>query len=188
MYKNIWNVKMSKKLKIPVGYHILGIFHEENILEYALNFLRWGFEEQESVMLITNHLPKDQIRVKINEGWKLNDLENFETNNRIILKNPQEIFFPNGSFILTRSSSIWKNWTNFVLKNGSKGLRIFFDTSILIKKGFEKQVFELDSSIDNEFDSRCKLLCAYTNDDMKSLGKVNYSQLKNYHDSLWLGE
>jgi hypothetical protein len=173
---------------INVGDHVLGIFKDEDKIDSGFDYLKDGFERKEAIMMMTDELSKEEIRNRLSQSWKINNLDELEANRSIILKTPQEMLFPQGNFQVKLNVAIWKEWTDTVREYGKSSLRIFADSSCVMKHGFVNEVHKLENALDEKFDYPCTILCAYTPDDIKKIGKEGLRKLKEHHSIVWQAE
>ena len=114
-------------ITVEQGDHILGVFHKDNILDNALNFLKEGFDNNEIVMLISDNATKEQVQKKIHRDWNI-DMSSPKWEN-ILIKSTKNWYFADGSFNEKSIMRSWKFWSQFVEELGFKGLRVFADLS-----------------------------------------------------------
>ncbi|MBA4718272.1 MAG: hypothetical protein HRO68_03920 [Nitrosopumilus sp.] len=61
---------------IPAHNHVLGIYHKKNKLDYALTFLKDGYENNETVLLLINAASKEDIISMIKQEWMIGNTYN----------------------------------------------------------------------------------------------------------------
>ena len=65
---------------IPNTSHIVGIYSsQEAELNHALQFLRSGIDNNESVILITDYAPREKIREVMSSSWGTKDVGKLRT-------------------------------------------------------------------------------------------------------------
>lgn len=170
------------------GDHILGMFHEENKIEYGLAFLKQGYEKNEMCLLATDKYSKLQILDKIKKMWNIDEPLELISNRDVIVKTPQELLFPNGSFRPNKKPTIWKDMTDFALGNGKTGIRMFVDMTPMFKIRFDKEVFKQETSLEKTFPFPATIVCAYTYEELHGLGKETYEKLRSHHLAVMTGE
>ena len=175
-------------MKIPFeeGDHILGIFHKENEVEYALSFLKEGLEKNEAVVLITDKISKKELREKIKTEWGLKDFDSLLDNRHFIFKTPQQLLFPNGKFLPNERPQMWDELAALAIFNGKTGVRIFVDTSPMFKNKLDDEVFKKETSLPSKLNIPCTITCAYTHEDSESLGKDKLQEIKNHHNKVFI--
>jgi len=160
------------------GDHILGVFHDENKIEYGIAFLKHGYEKNEMCLLATDKYSKTEILRKIQEKWKIDEPVELIANKDILIRTPQELLFPNGSFIPNKRPKIWKEMADLAVANGKTGIRMFVDMSPMFKNKFDKEVFKQETSLEKTFDFPATIVCAYNRDDLRGLGKETYKKIE----------
>ena len=180
--------KLSLKEFYKPGDHILGVFYDENKIEYGIAFLKQGYEKNEMCLLATDMYPKTTILRKVQEIWNIDEPVDLITNKDLVIRTPQELLFPNGSFIPNKRPTIWKDLTNLALANGKTGIRMFVDMSPMFKNKFDKEVFKQETSLEKVFDFPATIVCAYNNEELEGLGKETYKKLKSHHSAVMMGE
>ena len=181
-------MRTSTKEFYKPGDHILGVFHDENKIEYGLAFLKQGYEKNEMCLLATDKYSKTEILRKIQDIWKIDEPVELIANKDLVIRTPQELLFPNGSFIPNKRTTIWKDMANMALVNGKTGIRMFVDMSPMFKSKFDKEVFKQETSLEKTFDFPATIVCAYNHEELRGLGKETYKKLKSHHIAVMMGE
>jgi hypothetical protein len=76
---------------IPNTSHIVGIYsNQEAELNHALQFLRSGLDKNESVILITDYAPSEQIREVMSSSWGAKDVGKLEQNGDLSIASSAE--------------------------------------------------------------------------------------------------
>ena len=169
------------------GTHVLGVFHDENKIDYALAILKQAHEKNESVMLVTDNTTKNSLRQSLTKEWKIDNLEKAEADQTISIKTPQEVFFPSGSF-QNDLKSVLEDLTNVAFAKGKSGIRIFLDTTTMFRKNLDKEILKFETTLGKKFNFPCTLICAYRYEDLQQAGKENFQNLRNRHNSFFAGE
>lgn len=179
---------MGKQKQVELGDHILGVFHEENEIDYGSIFLKEGFEHNEAVMLITDRFSKNYLRDLLSKKFKIDDIKMRELNGEIIFKTTQEWYFPSGKVEPKRIIKQWNDWVELSIQHDKEALRVFADTSSFFKHGLGHKLMKYESELANKFDIPLTAVCAYTFEDLKGIGKSIYSELKTHHNAVWMGK
>ena len=170
--------------KVKKGDHILAVFHQEDLLNYALDFLITGFERNERIILMMDSFSKDEIRNRIRKEWDVENLEELEAQNHIIIKTSDELV--QWEKLHKEKSNFWHQLTNQAIENGKSGLRVFTDTSGFFNKGKKNELIQFESSLEKRFDFPCIVICAYTTENAKSLNDDQNHALLDHHKSMWV--
>ncbi|HEX7180050.1 MAG TPA: MEDS domain-containing protein, partial [Nitrososphaeraceae archaeon] len=82
---------------IPNTSHIVGIYsNQEAELNHALQFLRCGIDKNESVILITDYAPSEQIRDVMWSSWGQKDVGKLEQNGDLSIASSAEWYLTEG--------------------------------------------------------------------------------------------
>ena len=78
---------MKNRLEsVELGNHIIAVYqNKEEKLKEAFDFLKQGLDRDEIVMLITDEMPKDKIRQRMRNEWKI-DVESLESRDMLLSK------------------------------------------------------------------------------------------------------
>ena len=105
----------------------------------------------------------------------------------IILKTPQEWYFPEGRVEPKRIITQWNDWVNIIQEFGRSGLRVFADMSPFFKHGFERELIKYETSLELKFSGSLTAICAYTHKDIAKLGDKGYRDLIEHHHPIIMG-
>ena len=185
----LYKLGMTRRLQtIEQGNHIIAVYpNKDEKFNEAFAFLKDGLQRNEVVVLITNDLPKDEIRARMRNEWKANVVE-LESGGDIIIRTTEEMYFPDGIPNIQRTIALWPT---FVEKNclskGKRGIRIFGDMTAFFKKGFIKELFDYESCLEQRFNFPAIGICAYDSKDINNnMTSEQIRQLQQYHNSVWM--
>jgi MEDS: MEthanogen/methylotroph, DcmR Sensory domain len=86
---------------IEQGNHIIAVYpNKDEKFNEAFAFLKDGLQRNEVVVFTTTDIPKDEIRARIRNEWKVNVVE-LESKGDIIIKTTEECIFLMGSQIFS---------------------------------------------------------------------------------------
>jgi hypothetical protein len=168
---------------LPSGSHDLCIFNDkEEEIAFALSFLGYGLEHNESIILIQDYIEKSLMLSMMKEVWGDLFTQNWQSGN-ILLFGTVEWYFPDGLQKFD-SSSVNVHWSQHMttsLRNGNKGLRCFGETSSFFNFGLKCELIEYESTIGNSLQIPFRAVCAYTRNNIRSLERDEYKKLRQYH-------
>lgn len=171
---------------VKSGDHIFGIYNRKTELDEAFKFLKMGFDKNETVMLITEYLSKDEIRNRMGEQWQIEDVEKLESKGEIIIRTAEEWYFPEGVVDPDKIVRQWNKIVSSSLEIGKRALRVFADTSALFKNGLGEKMVNYEFTLGKKFDFPFIAICAYTHDDIETLTQKQFVKLCSHHESIWL--
>ena len=167
------------------GDHIIGVYPNKEVeLELAFEFLKDGLQRNETVMLVTDAMPKTEIVNKMSTRLKV-DVSKLCSENDIIIKTPEELYFPDGSFTVNKIRARLSNLIDYSNKNGESGLRMFEDTSSFFKHGFIKELIHYESTLGQRFSSGITAICGYLYEEIDTLTPKQFRTLENSHNLMW---
>jgi hypothetical protein len=167
------------------GDHIIGVYPNKEIeLDLAFEFLKDGLQRNETVMLVTDAMSKIEIVNKISAILKV-DVYKLYAENDIIIKTPEELYFPDGSFTVNKIRARLSNLIDYSNKNGESGLRVFEDTSSFFKHGFVKELVHYESTLGQRFSSPITAICGYLYEEIDTLTPKQFRALQDSHNLMW---
>lgn len=169
---------------IPAHNHVLGIYYKKNKLDYALTFLKDGYENNETVLLLIDAASKEDIISKIKQDWMIDNNESLEGQNIFVISN-KDWYFPDDTFVVKRVMNLWNEWTKNAINNGTKGLRVFADMSGFFKQSFSKMVFKYEFTLPQKFVIPLTAICAYSYEDLDNVPIEILDELAAHHSIVW---
>lgn len=169
---------------IPAHNHVLGIYHKKNKLDYALTFLKDGYENNETVLLLIDAASKEDIISMIKQEWMIDNTESLEWQNVFVISN-KDWYFPDDTFVVKRVMNLWNEWTKNAINNGTKGLRVFADMSGFFKQSFSKMVFKYEFTLPQKFIIPLTAICAYSYEDLDNTHIEILYELAAHHSIVW---
>jgi hypothetical protein len=179
---------LAQRLKtIEQGNHILAVYpSKKEKFDEAFAFLREGLERNEVVVMTTTDLPKDEIRVRMENEWQL-DVTELESRGDIIIRTTEEIYFPDGIPNIQRTIALWSTLVENCLDKGKRGMRVFGDMSAFFKNGFTKELLEYESCLEQRFNFPIIGICAYDSKDIcNNVTLEQVRQLQQHHNIVWM--
>jgi hypothetical protein len=172
---------------IEQGNHIIAIYpNKEEKFDEAFAFLKDGLERNEVVVMTTTDLPKDEIRVRMENEWQLNVTE-LESRGDIIIRTTEEAYFPDGIPNIQRTIALWSTLVENCIRKGKRGMRVFGDMSVFFKSGFTKELLEYESSLEQRFNLPIIGICAYDSKDIdNNVTLEQIIQLQQHHSTVWM--
>ena len=88
---------MAQRLqRIEQGNHIIAVYpNKDEKFNEAFSFLKEGLRRNEVIVLTTTDLPKNEIRARMRNEWKV-DVTELESRDDIIIRTTEELYFPDG--------------------------------------------------------------------------------------------
>ena len=170
---------------VETGNHIVVIYPDkETELEEAFEFLKSGLEKNEIIMLITDDIPKDEIRKKIRVEWNV-DADTLEKNGYLIIKTTPEWYFPYGLPSAHKLNMVWISMIDYPHIKGKNGVRVFTDMSAFFRYGFVRELLLYESTLEKQFDFPFTVICAYKSKDIETLNQTQQNMLKGHHCLTW---
>ncbi len=119
---------MAQRLQtLEVGNYVIAVYPtKEEKFNEAFAFLKEGLQRNEVLVLTTNDLLKDEIRVRMRNEWKVDVLE-LESKGDIIIRTTEELYFPDGVPNIQRTKALWSTLVENSLNKGKRGLRVVGD-------------------------------------------------------------
>jgi hypothetical protein len=187
---NIYPYKlgMTGRLQtIEQGNHIIAVYpNKYEKFHEAFAFLKDGLKRNEVIVLTTTDLPKDEIRVRMRNEWKV-DVTELESRGDIIIRTAEELYFPDGIPNIQRTIALWPTLVENCLSKGKRGIRVFGDMTAFFKKGFTKELFDYESSLEQRFNFHATAICAYDSKDIdNNMTLQQIRQLQQYHNPVWM--
>jgi hypothetical protein len=179
---------MAQRLQtIEQGNHIIAVYpNKDEKFDEAFAFLKDGLQRNEVVVLTTTDLPKDEIRARMRNEWKVDVIE-LETRGDIIIRTTEEVYFRDGIPNIQRTIALWSTLVENCISKGKRGIRIFGDMAAFFKKGFTKELFDYESSLEQRFNFPAIGICAYDSKDINNnMTSEQIRQLQQYHNSVWM--
>jgi hypothetical protein len=165
------------------GTHDLCIFNDkEEEVAFALSFLGYGLEHNESIILIQDCIERSLMLSMMKEVWGDLFTQNWESGN-ILLFGTVEWYFPDGlqKFDSSSVNSRWSQQVTSSLRNGNKGLRCFGETNSFFDFGLKRELMEYESTIGKSPQIPLRAVCAYTRNNINSLEREEYEKLRKHH-------
>jgi hypothetical protein len=171
---------------VEQGNHIIAIYpNKEEKFDEAFAFLKDGLERNEVVVMTTTDLPKDKIRIRMENQWQLNVTE-LESRGDIIIRTTEEAYFPDGIPNIQRTIALWSTLVENCISKGKRGMRVFGDMSAFFKSGFTKELLEYESSLEQRFNFPIIGICAYDSKDIDiNVTLEQIIQLQQHHSTVW---
>jgi hypothetical protein len=171
---------------VEQGNHIIAIYpNKEEKFDEAFAFLKDGLERNEVVVMTTTDLPKDEIRIRMENEWQLNVTE-LESRGDIIIRTTEEAYFPDGIPNIQRTIALWSTLVENCISKGKRGMRVFGDMSAFFKSGFTKELLEYESSLEQRFNFPIIGTCAYDSKDIDiNVTLEQIIQLQQHHSTVW---
>ena len=178
---------MAQRLQtLVVGNHVIAVYPtKEEKFNEAFAFLKEGLQRNEVLVLTTNDLLKDEIRVRMRNEWKVDVLE-LESKGDIIIRTTEELYFPDGVPNIQRTKALWSTLVENSLNKGKRGLRVVGDMGAFFKSGFTKELLEYESCLEQRFNFPVIGICAYDSKDVNSLTSEQIRQLQQNHNPVWM--
>ena len=179
---------MAQRLQtIEQGNHIIAVYpSKEEKFNEAFTFLKCGLERNEVAVITTTDLPKDEIRIRMENEWQLN-VATLESNGDIIIRTTEEAYFPDGIPNIQRTIALWSTLVENCLSKGKRGMRVFGDMSAFFKSGFTKELLEYESCLEQRFNFPVIGICAYDSKDIENnLTLDQIRQLQQQHGIVWM--
>jgi hypothetical protein len=172
---------------VEQGNHIIAIYpNKEEKFDEAFAFLKDGLERNEVVVMTTTDLPKDEIRIRMENEWQLNVTE-LESRGDIIIRTTEEAYFPDGIPNIQRTIALWSTLVENCISKGKRGMRVFGDMSAFFKSGFTKELLEYESSLEQRFNFPIIGICAYDSKDIDiNVTLEQIIQLQQHHSTIWM--
>lgn len=171
--------------QVQIGNHIIAIYsNQEAEYEEAFRFLKEGLDNDEVILIITNHLSKDDIRERMKKEWNIN-VSAFESRGIINIKTTQEWYYNNGFPDPEKIKMLWLSMTQIAAAKRRRGLRVFADTHTFFENGHGTYLVNYESILEPEFDFPLTAICAYGSDDISSLPEEQQKTLFAHHNSVW---
>jgi hypothetical protein len=185
---NLYKLAMTRRLQtIEQGNHIIAVYpnkHEK--FNEAFAFLKDGLQRNEVVIMTTTDLPKDEIRARMRNEWRV-DVAELESRGDIIVRTTEELYFPDGMPNIQRTITLWSALAQNCLSKGKRGIRIFGDMTAFLKKGFTKELIDYESCLEQRFNFPAIGICGYDSKDMhNNMTLEQIRQLQQYHNPVWM--
>jgi hypothetical protein len=185
---NPYKLGMTRRLQtIEQRNHIIAVYpNKYEKFHEAFAFLRDGLQRNEVIVLTTTDVPKDEIRAKMRNEWKV-DVVELESRGDIIIRTTEELYFPDGIPNIQRTIALWSSLSENCISKGKQGILIFGDMTAFFKKGFTKELFDYESSLEQKFNFPAIGICAYDSKDIdNNMTLEQIRQLQQYHNPVWM--
>jgi MEDS: MEthanogen/methylotroph, DcmR Sensory domain len=178
---------MAQRLQtIEPGNHIIAVYpNKDEKFNEAFAFLKEGLQRNEVIVLTTSDLPKDEIRVRMRNEWKV-DVTKFESRGDIIIRTTQELYFPDGMPNIQRTTALWSTLVENCLSKGKRGIRVFGDMTAFFKSGFTKELLDYESCLEQTFNFPAIGICAYDSRDIDNITLDQIRRLRQHHHPVWM--
>ncbi|MDQ4101126.1 MAG: MEDS domain-containing protein [Thermoproteota archaeon] len=180
---------MKQQLEsVRIGHHIIALYESKDArFNEAFSFLKMGLDNNEVAMLITDGMTKGEARDRMRREWTLN-VDAFEAAGNIILKTPQEWYFPkNNRPDKSRIVALW--WSalaELATIRGKKGLRVVGDVGSFFKHGYASDLIHYETELTPQFEIPMTALCQYEAQDIYGKLPADISEhVKGHHCQIW---
>jgi MEDS: MEthanogen/methylotroph, DcmR Sensory domain len=175
---------------IEQGNHIIAVYpSKEEKFNEAFAFLKDGLQRNEVIVLTTTDLSKEEIRARMGNEWKVNNLVELESRGDIIIRTTEEVYFPDGVPNIQRTMALWSTLVENCLSKGKRGMRVFGDMTAFFKNGFTKELLEYESCLEQRFNFPAIGICAYDSKDISNnITLEQIRQLQQHHNPVWMEE
>lgn len=162
--------------------HLLGIFSEDLMLQEGLSFLKQGWDNDETLLLITDCLSQEKLLAMMRSEWNVNNLKIGE---QIIITSVKEWYFKtNGRLEPERIYRQWENIVNLAKNRGTKGVRVFADVRYFFDVSRHQELLDYEKTLPDSFDFPLCALCAYTDTLIEKIGRREFRDLRASHAKL----
>lgn len=163
------------------GDHIMCIYKdEETEFQDALDFLKEGLDKNELIIFITSRFSNIEVLEIMEKRWKV-DVRKLFTNLEIIIKDPTEIYLPNGHLDSIKVEEFFQNATRYAIEKGKTGLRAFGSTHKFFEKHMDTELIGYESRYEKQFEIPFTAICPYQKKDVEKLSKEQFDTLKEHH-------
>jgi MEDS: MEthanogen/methylotroph, DcmR Sensory domain len=175
---------MAQRLQtLEIGNHVIAVYPtKEEKFNEAFAFLKEGLQRNEVIVLTTTDLPKDEIRARMRNEWKV-DVSKLESKGDIIIRTTEELYFPDGIPNIQRTMALWSTLVENSLNKGKSGLRVVGD---IFKNRFTKELFDYESCLEQRFNFPAIGICAYDSIDIDNMTSEQIRQLQQHHNPVWM--
>jgi hypothetical protein len=185
----IWlDYNRSHSPLIPNTSHIVGIYsNQEAELDHALQFLKSGIDKNESVILITDYAPSEQIRDIMSSSWGAK-VGKLEQNGDLSIASSAEWYLTEGENTPDTNKIVnsWSRLSYEAIRRGKTGIRAFGDTRTFFKLGLTDYLLEYEGHVGREPIFPLMAICAYLKSDILALTKRNYRRIQDAHNHVYL--
>ncbi len=175
-------LKMSTIARARSGEHFLIVFETpQELIDLSLQFLKVGLlEKDEDILIVTDELPKDNIRGKIAKEWNV-DVRSLEASGRITIMTFREWHLIDDKFDVRRSKIMMAKMVQKALDSGRKGFRSVGDMNPFFSTGMMQQLLTWESSLEKQFELPITSLCGYTRDNVEQLDNSAIAVMRQCH-------
>jgi hypothetical protein len=90
----------------------VGIYsNQESELNHAVQFLKSGLDKNESVILITDFVPRESIRDIMSSSWDTEDIDRLEQNGDLSIASSAEWYLTEENSSTTNINKIVNSWS-----------------------------------------------------------------------------
>jgi hypothetical protein len=173
---------------IEQGNHVIAVYDsKDEKFNEAFAFLKDGLQRNEVIVLTTTDLSKEEIRARMGNEWKVNNIAELESRGDIIIRTTEEVYFPDGMPNIQRTMALWSTLVESCLSKGKRGMRVFGDMSAFFKSGFTKELVEYESCLEQRFNFPAIGICAYDSKDVdNNISLEQIRQLQQHHNPVWM--
>ena len=166
--------------------HVLVVYETPTeLIDQSLEFLKVGLlENNEDIMLITGSIPKDSIRSKIVNGWKIEDLDALEASGRVSLYTFREWYMPDGKFDPKQIGEQVRKKIEQTTAGGRQAIRCVGDVSPFFELGMQEELLKCEKALGRHFDFPFRGICAYISDKIQQFDGATIQLLHQYHDKV----
>ena len=177
---------MANRLEqVTIGNHIIAIYtNQESEYDEAFRFLKDGLDNNEMIMIITDHLSDDKIRKRMKNEWKI-EVESMESIGIVNIKTTKEWYYDHGFPNADKIKVFWSAMTQIAKVRQLKGFRVFADMHDFFKSGYGNELVNYESTLDPKFDFPFTAICAYDSNDIDSLSEAQRDVLFSHHNPIW---
>jgi hypothetical protein len=185
---NLYKLGMTRRLQtIEQGNHIIAVYpNKDEKFNEAFAFLKDGLQRNEVIIITTTDLPKDEVRARMRNEWKV-DVAELESRGNIIIRTTGELYFPDGIPNIQRTITLLSTLAENCLRKGKRGIRVFGDMTAFFKNGFIKELLQYESCLEQRFNFPAIGICAYDSKDIdNNMTLEQIRQLQQYHNPVWM--
>lgn len=171
--------------QVFTGNHILAVYHDdESKFDEAFKFLKYGLDNDEIMMIVTNSLTKNEISKRMEKEWNIK-IEKLQSRGVININTADECFHANGFPKPFSMKAFWGAMTEIARTRGMNGFRLFTDTHDFFEKGHVTELVNYESTLESKFGTPFTSICAYDSKDIQSLTPEQRSTLLTHHNPVW---
>ena len=177
---------------IPNTSHIVGIYsNQEAELNHALQFLKSGIDNNESVILITDYAPREKIRDVMSSSWGTKEVGKLEQNGDLSIASSAEWYLTEEGentpdININKIINSWNRLSYEAIRRGKTGIRAFGDTRTFFKLGLTDYLLEYECRGGRKPGFPLIAICAYLKSDILAFTKSNYRRIQDAHNHVYV--